>query len=1275
MHVVTICKGQNEVGVNNVKGVLSVTVPLSEWKIRDFETKVSLVYTAKSVKVKSSGNEDLPVGWTLNAGGSIERILKGLPDEYQKVGDNRQGWMNIGIHRLAQSFQISDDNDPNTCPDEAKNRTSIMANWGYTLDSEPDWFVVAVPGLTCKLILDNNNTFRAVPAQDLKIEFLDQNTINPYFVITKTDGVKYTFRTNTKTTKQLSKVYTNSNLDIFNREYEHFKTPLTYINTWYLDKITTAGSEHNSIIFDYSERVVTDSDITQSTVSSLSTGSNTFADIPVYTTITSNPVLKRLSTIKSSNGQSLSITWVPTLKFDLTSSGNISTVNVHTSFLGSGSRNFLNSITETSNNCTSVMYSFEYHGYTPNRSLNALPNGSSNKYDVWGYYNNLLTRRQLNVFPGISGTAGIYRPYQIDTYSGENYSLNGSDPVIDEASITSGMQSKITYPNGGSSYFEYESNSFWDQDGNVEIKGSGARIKKITHFDGISPTKAKVIEYAYHIPGQSRTSGTIKSLPQIALTTNYFAHPNNSGATLSHAQVLGLTPKQSANYWKYLTLINDSDLSEADQSVSYQYVTVKEQGNGRTEYKYSIPSHLWTTDNNSLVYPAMDCSAGKAAVLPVRKGFGQYPFPPKEDLEYAEGLILEMKSFSETNVPVKTDEYEYENYSNSPQQIYGLAFDNLYGNLLFGRYAIAVNAKVLKREKETVYDTGVSGNSTFAEVLYDNSGPNRTVRSKTLVNSDNIIVRTDYFYSGDFNISAGQVAADPFAEGVYLLNQNYMKTALLEEIVKKQDPGSAGFKAYNSRLSLYAKNALTSLPVLTEKKGLVSVNGLSGYTNLSFNGTSLSYNPTYKSLITFSNFDIYDTPATLTENRMKKSFAYFNNIQAPFATFYGCEISNVAFTGFEGKTGNLQALSFTSSDFTTDSHTGNSAGILRNGNKLFQNFVKSSGSQSYTISFWAKSSIGGNVAVQINNSVPATISISNADKYIFYQKNIDVSSIPDNSTVTLTSSSAVKIDDIGFCSQDVQYEMTTYNYPAGKASETNSSGKTIYNEYDGKGRLTYVRDAEKNIIQYKSYHSYNSTITLSAGFGPSDGVIPNSAVFNTGNFCIAGVKYNWNFGDGTTLETYDPQVSHTFADGGPYIVKLTAYHPYYGTRTSSRSYKTALRVGTCVAGLVRKDLCNKQPATYGDCSASYLAPPSGGTVYINTLGGCPPGTTYQYQWQTRVNDIWYSVGSNQNKFSVGEQEGIHYIRCLVTSSFGTSAYSEIVVINYYRSENCPVRED
>lgn len=78
----------------------------------------------------------MPVGWTLNAGGSSERILKGLPDVYQKVGDNRQGWMNIGIHRLAQSFQISDDNDPNTCPDEAKNRTSILANWGYTLDSD-----------------------------------------------------------------------------------------------------------------------------------------------------------------------------------------------------------------------------------------------------------------------------------------------------------------------------------------------------------------------------------------------------------------------------------------------------------------------------------------------------------------------------------------------------------------------------------------------------------------------------------------------------------------------------------------------------------------------------------------------------------------------------------------------------------------------------------------------------------------------------------------------------------------------------------------------------------------------------------------------------------------------------------------------------------------------------------------------------------------------------------------------------------------------------------
>nr|WP_198160709.1 PKD domain-containing protein [Pedobacter panaciterrae] len=1273
-------KAQNEVSVDNFRGIANVSIPIADFNINGYESSVSLEYSAKSVKIKNSIGE-LPEGWSLEAGGSISRILKGLPDEYLKAGDSRKGWMNTGIQNLPQTFSISDDNNPNTCTDENTNRTAILSNWGYTLDSEPDWFVVNAPGLNCKLILDNNNVFRAIPAQDLKIEFLDQGTANPYFVITKTNGAKYTFKTAAVVTKSIARAYTNTSLEIFNKEYEYFKTPLTYITTWYLDKVTTSDSDLSKVTYLYSQ-IAEGSSNSQSSVSSLSPGTGTFSNVATYITSTSG-YKQQLSQIQSSASGSLIISRNPSvneiMKFDIFSGENSSvSISLKTTSVNDNTRSFLSSITELAGGCTSTLYKFEYYGCNFSNLTSTLPVTNSEKYDAWGYFNNLLSKRQLNVFPTLSGASGIYKPYTLPGYSGENYTLNGTDAVIDEASINAGVMSKITYPTGGSSYLEYESNSFWDQDGSVEIKGNGVRIKKLTHFDGINPSKAMITEYTYNVPGQTRTSGTIKSLPQIALTTNYFANPNNSGATLTNAQVLALTPQQSANYWKYLTLISSNDVdNQSSHSVIYQYVSVKEKNNGRTENKYAIPYNLWTAESNSVVYPAMACSGAKPTGLPVKKGFMQYPFPYKENMEYAEGLLLESKMYSETNKQVQTSEYEYEDYTATPQAIYGMDFDLVYGNLLFSRYGLSVNAKVMKKEKQTIFDTGLSGNSSFTETNYDNSAPDKNIRSKTTANSDNMIVKTSYTYSSDFNITAGQISTDPFAEGIYNLNQKYMKNVVLEELEQRQEPGASVFKVYSGNLSLYKKNPATGMPVLAEIKSLSNINGLSGFLPLAFNGSSVVYNVKYRSNQIMGDFNGYDLPQSIITNRVKSGLVYVPNINVPSAVFNGADLVNVAFTNFEGTAGNMVETGFLTADYTLDAHTGLRAGILRSGNDLSRSFTKLSGSRTYNLSFWAKSATTGTINVLLNNVAAGTVAVSASSEYKFYQKHINVASIPDNSSVKVTASSSIMIDDIVFSPEEVNYQLVTYNYPAGKSSETNSSGKTLYYEYDKKGRQTYMRDADKNIVQYKSYQNYNSTAALSAGFSLSGGSISvnGQSVFVTTNGCVEGEKYTWNFGDGSTLETYDPQVSHVFTTAGSYTVTLTVFHPYLGTQTSSQIFKTQLILGTCIAGPERKDLCNKQPTTMGDCSASFPAPASGSRVYVNTISGCPPGTTYQYQWQTQVNGVWVSAGTNQNYLQIPPTEGISYVRCQVSSSFGTSSQTATVVINYYRSENCPIRED
>ncbi|WP_276089286.1 PKD domain-containing protein [Pedobacter sp. JY14-1] len=1262
-------QAQNEINVDHLRGRASVSVPLASFKIKGFESKLSLDYNAQSVKVKQqSVSGDMPVGWNLQGTGEITRVLKGLPDEYQKSGDARKGWLNSGIQGLAQSFSVSDDNNPNTCTDEATNRNSILTNWGYTLDSEPDWFMVSAPGLSCKLVLDNTNTFRAIPAQDLKIEFLDQATANPYFVITNRDGVKYTFKSADVETRSVAKVYTNSSLDVFNRDYEYFKTAITYITTWHLDKITTYDSESNKITYEYSQATI-DPASSQPTLSSYSTGTNTFSKVPLYTVSTSGS-RKILNKITSTTLQQVSIGYTPTIFNVGNGAGNVSIQLVETQF---SNRDFLTEVRETSNGCTSILYKFSY--YNPS----TLPATNSDKYDSWGYFNNLLTKRQLNVFPGLTGASGLYKPYPLSGYSGENYALNGSDPVIDETSLTAGVMSKVTYPTGGSSYFEYESNSFWDQDGNVEIKGSGIRLKKLTHFDGISPAKASVTEYAYNIPGQSRTSGTIKALPQVAATVNSFAHPNNSSATLTNAQVLAQVSQQSADYWKYLTVISDADQDNAsDHSVIYQYVTEKETGNGKTEYKYNTPVNLWAAETNSLVYPAMACSGSKPAGLPVKKGYAQYPFPYKENQEYAEGLLLESKVFTESGKQVSASEYEYEDYTTSPQVIYGMGFDLLYGNLLFSRYGLTVNAKVLKREKETTFDTGTSTNTIFTEVNYDNSAPDKNVRSKTIINSDNTTLKTSYTYSGDFSIGAGQIAADSVAEGIYLLNQKYIKDVVLEELEQRQEPGASVFKVYGGKLFLYKKNALNGNPVVKEIKTLNSLTGLSGVSAVSFNGTSIVYHANYKTQQAFTYFNSYDAPQGITEKRVKSGLMYSSFLTVPSVVFTGAELANVAFTSFEGGISNFTESGFVPADYTTDAHTGILAGTLKTSNYLSRTFTKLTGSRTYNVNFWAKASAAGVVTVSLNNVAVATINVGVSSDYVFYQKHINVAAIPSSSTIKLSASSPVFVDDVAFSPEEINYQFIHYSYPFGKASETNSSGKTAYYEYDGKGRPTITRDASRNIVKVESYRNYNNIGTaLSASFSMSGAQISVNTpmAFSTNNNCLTGVKYTWNFGDGTTaVETYDPQVSHTFAPGAAsYTVTLTAYHPEFGTVTSSQSFQVKLLVSICVAGPMRKDICGINPTTMGDCTSGFPAPSSGSKVYVTGISGCASGATYQYQWEQRINgtNTWTSVGTNQNQHTVPYVEGLTELRCKVTASCGIVGYSGSVIVEFYKSGNCP----
>ncbi|NQX37351.1 PKD domain-containing protein [Pedobacter steynii] len=1255
LFTVTVSKAQSEVSVNNFKGTPTIRIPLIEIGVTGLIHPIQLTYHGRSVKVRQ-GDGEVGMGWNLDAGGSIERVLNGLPDEVMPTGKAiGSGWRLKNNHNVPINFPISDDNNDATCADEVINHDNLLYMATYPNDTEPDRFVVNAPGLNCTLVIDNNNNFKVIPAQDIKIELVKPYPqYEPHFIITTAAGIKYTFQTMSKTTKTVSR--SRVDYDLFKKEYLQFQEPVSYIGTWYLSEIASPGST-NPIRFNYSAQ----GNRTENRTSGL--GFNQIEEVK------GTWELFGISNVGTSQEIKINREFNRITSFDIMDGqSTLSTITLERLSNDIGGHHILESISETAGGCTSKLYRFDYYGISLFGST-ALPDWREpSRFDAWGNLHN-NEKGGIYVYPGITSPTDIYRPYEIPNYQGEKYPLEGTTPHIDEAALQVGLMSKITYPNGGSSTFEYETNRFWDQDGNAEVKGAGVRIRKISFFDGISPEKTIVNEYAYNIPGQNRTSGTILSLPQYAVTTNYFDDVVNS-IKLSNQQILGLCSVQSAKYWNYHTIISKEDLSDEDHDVRYEYVTVKGNMAGRTEYHYSIPANLWTQDNNSMTYLGSKCTTPKEAGLPVRKGFAKYPFSYKESFNYAEGLLLQSKMFSDLNVPVKTKDYEYEDF-NPNEQIYGLAYDWVYGNLVFSKYAISVNSKILKNEKATDYDSGSGIGSLVSEVSYDNSAPGRGLRAKTTVGSNKAVSQLYYTYSGDFSLQASETAADPFVEGIYLLNQNNIKNIVVEQLLKIKKPGDLAFKTYKAELNLFAKNPINNYPVLTESKLFNSIGGVPDFSALRINdgqnGKSLVYNGSFRSNKKFLEHNQYNFPQTITENRIKKTLKYYDHFNVPMAEFLGAESINIVYNK-DLVTENLDVFK----DYSSDGRTDYQAFVLRSDNSFYKSFMKPTGAKFYTLSIWVKCDAASTVNVLVDNSIVATINCDVTGKYVFYQKQIDVSALPANSVLKLKSLQTVKIDDVVFCPQEVSYLLSTYRFPYGKTSETSSSGKTMFYEYDAKGRPSFVKDGDKNIIKYNRYQNYN-TASLSADFyhGKDEPKANEPVTFGTLNSCLSGVKYNWNFGDGTLLETFATNVTHTFLPGGPYTVTLTASHPDFGTKTQSTVYTLPLFITICASGEITKDLCGIRDSEYGDCSE----PGTYGVVLkVTSINGAPPNDSYTYSWSVLRNGMESNTGpiASSPVHQLNPGEAYYVVQCMVQSpTGGTVGYSQKISINYYRSDsNC-----
>jgi len=181
--------GQTDVGT--FTGTPNISVPLYTYKTKNIAIPISLGYNSNGIQVDQM-ETNVGLGWNLNVGGVINRVVRGKPDE------NRNGSISEDMYCSDSFFTYLEANEFN--------------------DLQPDLYSYNFNGQSGQFVFDNSGKAVFVSQNNLKIERL--NGITSGFKITTEEGIQYQF------------------YDTEFSTWENVEAPQTIITGWYLSKIT-----------------------------------------------------------------------------------------------------------------------------------------------------------------------------------------------------------------------------------------------------------------------------------------------------------------------------------------------------------------------------------------------------------------------------------------------------------------------------------------------------------------------------------------------------------------------------------------------------------------------------------------------------------------------------------------------------------------------------------------------------------------------------------------------------------------------------------------------------------------------------------------------------------------------------------------------------------------------------------------------------------------------------------------------------------------------------
>ncbi len=579
-----------EVGASLYTGTIQLNIPFYEYKDNDFTIPVSLAYSSNGLQPNKRGGV-LGPDWTLMAGGNISIDIQGLPDLDDVDNGECNSYYNLyrnvsQIPIISKIWRLGV--SATNYASDGTYKASLIHCFGGTptavgqkYDAMPDFFHFNFLGHTGSFHLGVNKTVYVYNTggnnKDYRISFKEGSTEDVLGIIIETaDGYKYEFTEEETSLPQDSET----------------GKPLTV--AYHLSIITAPNGRKVEYVYrNYDISVRVPAGVAMSGTQHVIAGND--YDVPFqgknleHQIVTIDQNIPVLSQIKIDGGTVITFNYT---QLPLDDSDEYGPINSSTTSIRYGRSVRMTGITVKTNNKTVKQCGFSYRKMTNGKRVNYLeevnisgegtykmtynttnsfPGNGTLSVDHWGYYNGKNDGNSTNI------------PFLKVCKNGESSeTINQSTRDAVSSKAMTGMLTKITYPSGGYSSFEYEGNDYsrvFMRDSLNHYDGSyitraglcgGVRIKRITHYDkaGVSLGGSS---YSYKTGNTS--NGTLLDYPRYHI--KYFAQSWGS-------------PKMTENidyYSSSLTNYNGSHI---------EYSTVRETKSDGSIVEYTFSSSTST---------------------------------------------------------------------------------------------------------------------------------------------------------------------------------------------------------------------------------------------------------------------------------------------------------------------------------------------------------------------------------------------------------------------------------------------------------------------------------------------------------------------------------------------------------------------------------------------------------------------------------------------------------------------------------------------------------